>query len=65
MIKVDEKKLDSLLENSLISCHGLYRDSHRRGCHNGYIKTLLGEVKICQYCRFGYEEGIKDWLKEE
>ncbi len=66
MIKVDEKKLDSLLKNSLISCHGLYLDSSERDCNLGYTKTLLGKVRIiCQNCKFRDKEAIKEWLKEE
>ena len=65
MIEVDEKKLDSLLENYFISCYGLYLDSSGKDCNHGYIKTLLGEVKSCQFCNYRHKETIKEWLKEE
>ena len=64
-IEVDEKKLDALLENSLISHHGLYRDSTGTGCNNGYIETPYGEVKICEWCLFRNKETIKEWLRKE
>ena len=64
MIEVDEKKLDAVVERSLISCYGLHRKFYG-DCNHGRTKTPYGESNICAWCVFGNERSIKEWLKEE
>ena len=64
-IEVDEKKLDALLENSLINHCGLCRDSTGTSCNNGYIETPYGEVKTCDWCLLKDKQSIKEWLRKE
>lgn len=62
MIKVDEKKSDALLENSLISCLGISSDYFGdRSCE----KFDLGSKSFaCLYCYLRDKQSIKEWLKE-
>lgn len=63
MIKVDEKKLDAVLNNSLISCLGISSDYfHDRTCQEYSL-----EVKAfsCSLCCLKNKQSIKEWLKEE
>ncbi len=63
MIKVDEKKLDAVLNNSLISCLGISSDYfHDRTCqgYNPEVKAFL-----CSLCCLKNKQSIKEWLKEE
>lgn len=63
MIKVDEKKLDALLENSLISCLGISSDYFGdRSCE----KFDLGiESFACPFCYLRNKQSIKEWLRDE
>lgn len=63
MIKVDEKKLDAVLNNSLISCLGISSDYfHDRTCqgYNSEVKAFS-----CSLCCLKNKQSIKEWLKEE
>ncbi len=63
VIKVDEKKLDTVLNNSLIGCLGISSDYfHDRSCEKFNL-----EVKSfsCSLCCLKNKQSIKDWLKEE
>lgn len=64
MIEVDEKKLDSLLENSLISCLGISSDYYDdRSCE----KFDYLEIKsfACSFCYLRNKQSIKEWLRKE
>ena len=64
MIKVDEKKLDALLENSLISCLGIASDYFDdRSCEK--FDDLGIKSFACSYCYLRNKQSIKEWLKEE
>lgn len=63
MIKVDEKKLDALLENSLISCLGISSDYFgNRSCEK---LDLVRKSFACSYCYLRDKQSIKEWLREE
>jgi hypothetical protein len=63
MIKLDEKKLDALLENSLISCLGISSDYFGdRSCEKF---DLARESFACAYCYLKNKQSIKEWLREE
>lgn len=63
MIEVDEKKLDAVLSNSLISCLGISSDYFGdRSCEEFNL-----EVKSfsCSLCCLKNKQSIKEWLKED
>lgn len=63
MIKVDEKKLDALLENSLISCLGISSDYFGdRSCEKF---DLVDKSFACSYCYLRDKQSIKEWLRNE
>lgn len=63
MIEVDEKKLDAVLNNSLISCLGISIEYFNDRTCQGYNP----EVKAfsCSLCCLKNKQSIKEWLKEE
>ena len=62
-IKVDKKKLDALLENSLISCLGISSDYFgNRSCEK---IDLESKICACSFCYLRNKKSIKEWLKEE
>lgn len=64
-MKVDEKKLDALLSNSVFTCRGLYSDWCKTPCGNGKMFTPYVESSCCSVCIFNTNKSIKEWLKEE
>lgn len=63
MINVDEKKLDALLENSLISCLGISSDYFGdRSCEKFDLET---KSFACSYCYLRDKKSIKEWLRDE
>ena len=63
MIKVDEKKLDALLENSLISCLGISSDYFGdRSCEKFDLES---KICACSFCYLRDKQSIKEWLKDE
>lgn len=64
MIKVDEKKLDALLENSLISCLGISSDYFGdRSCEN--FDDIESKTCACSFCCLRNKQNIKEWLRKE
>lgn len=63
MIEVDEKKLDAVLNNSLIGCLGISSDYFGdRSCE----KFDLGAKSFgCSFCYLRDKQSIKEWLREE
>lgn len=62
MIEVDEKKLDALLENSLISCLGISSDYFGdRSC-----EKVDSEIKVfmCSFCNFRDKKKYKRMAKK-
>ena len=63
-IEVDEKKLDAVLNNSLISCLGISSDYFSdRSCEK--FDDLDIKSFACSYCYLRDKQSIKEWLKEE
>ena len=63
MIKVDEKKLDALLENSLISCLGIASDYFDdRSCEKFDLRS---KKCACSFCYLRDKQSIKEWIREE
>lgn len=62
-IKVDEKKLDALLEYSNINCTGMFRKLNDIPCDDKIFNSL-GRHK-CMSCALGNKQYLKEWLKEE
>ena len=63
MIEVDEKKLDAVLNNSLISCLGISSDYFGdKSC-----EKVDSEIKVfmCSFCNFRDKKSIKEWLRKE
>lgn len=64
MIEVDEKKLDAVLNNSLISCLGISSDYFGdRSCEK--FDDLGIKSCACSFCYLRDKQSIKEWLKEE
>lgn len=63
MIKADEKKLDAVLNNSLIGCLGISSDYFGdRSCEK---HDLERKSFACSYCYLRDKKSIKEWLSEE
>lgn len=63
MIEVDEKKLDAVLNNSLIGCLGISSDYFGdRSCEKF---DLVDKSFACAYCYLRDKQSIKEWLREE
>lgn len=63
MIEVDEKKLDALLNNSIISCSGISSEYFvDKSC-----EKVDSEIKVfmCSFCNFRDKKSIKEWLRKE
>lgn len=63
MIEVDEKKLDAVLNNLIISCLGISSDYFGdKSC-----EKVDSEIKafMCSFCNFRDKKSIKDWLRKE
>lgn len=62
-IEVDEEKLDTILNNSIISCLGISSDYFGdRSCEK---IDLVRKSFSCSYCYLRDEQSIKDWLRKE
>lgn len=62
IIKVDEKKLDAVLNNSLISCQGISANYFRDKSCQEY--STEDKAISCPLCCLKNKQSIKKWLKE-
>lgn len=63
MIEVDEKKLDAVLNNSLISCLGISSDYFGdRSCEKFDLRS---KKCACSFCSLRDRQSIKEWIREE
>ncbi len=61
-IKVEEEKLDKLLNAFGHNCDYLYQEVYKYYCCQG---MFINEPQKCRNCRFKNKDSIKEWLKEE
>lgn len=63
-IEVDEKKLDAVLNNSIISCLGISSDYFGdRSCEK--FDDLGVKSFECSFCYLRNKQSIKEWIRNE
>ena len=61
-IKVDERKLDKLLNAFGHNCDYLHEEAYDKHCCHG---VLINEPSECENCKFKNSNSIKEWLRKE
>lgn len=61
-IKVEEEKLDKLLNAFGKNCDYLYQEVYAKYCYHGIINN---EPNECENCKFKNSKSIKEWLRKE